>query len=239
MGFKLTPKDRANLKGVHPDLIRVVERAAELSTIVFRVGEGLRSIEQQRKNVAKGVSWTMNSRHLTGHAVDLIPMVDVNSDGKITTAEQFSWPIYYKLAPVIKAAAKAEKVPIEWGGDWTKSKDGPHWQLPFKLYPVAKPKTKAAKAVALATAGSPEATHTTEQERSAQQSVGIASGGVVTGGAIGGEPIVSAVVDAATGQQDQLSSGDVAKIVVAILIIALVVGYAIWRHNHKTAEPIT
>jgi peptidoglycan L-alanyl-D-glutamate endopeptidase CwlK len=34
----------------------------------------------------------------------------------------------------MKAAAKAEKVPLEWGGDW-KFKDGPHFQLPWATHP--------------------------------------------------------------------------------------------------------
>ena len=78
--------------------------------------------------MAQGKSKTLNSRHLTGHAVDLAPMED---DGDIS----WHWPFYHKLATAVKASAVAAGVPLEWGGDWRTFKDGPHWQLPFKGYP--------------------------------------------------------------------------------------------------------
>lgn len=136
MGFTLTQRSRKKLASVHPHLVRVVERAAEISPHRFRVLEGVRSIEKQRENVRKGVSWTMNSRHLRGengyaHAVDLIPL---DENGRITWA----WPYYHQLAPFIKEAAKDVGVPVEWGGDWRNTKDGPHWQLPRSKYPAAK-----------------------------------------------------------------------------------------------------
>lgn len=128
MPFALSKASLKNLTGVHPDLVRVVKRAIKLTTVDFRVGEGMRSLAQQKKNVAKGVSWTMNSRHLTGHAVDLLALVG----GKVT----WSWAPYYQIAAAMKAAAKAEKVPIIWGGDWKKTKDGPHFELDRKSYPA-------------------------------------------------------------------------------------------------------
>ncbi|MCL5460305.1 M15 family metallopeptidase, partial [Loigolactobacillus coryniformis] len=70
----------------------------------------MRTIETQRKYVARGASRTLRSRHLSGHAIDIAPMID----GKITWA----WPVYHRLAPIVKSAADAEVVPIEWGGDW-------------------------------------------------------------------------------------------------------------------------
>ena len=127
-GFVLSDRDEARLAGVHPDLVRVVRRAVEVAPLAFAVLEGVRSIERQRALVARGASKTMNSRHLTGHAVDLAPL---GPDGKVS----WDWPLYHRLAPAMKEAAKAEGVPIEWGGDWTRFKDGPHWQLPWSLYP--------------------------------------------------------------------------------------------------------
>lgn len=123
------------LQGIHPDLRRVMDRALQEAPFEFRITEGLRSVERQKQLVAKGYSHTMRSRHLTGHAVDLIPLVDMDKDGKVELEEMYAWPLYYKLAPAIKAAAKAEGVRIEWGGDWKSLKDGPHWQLPRKIYP--------------------------------------------------------------------------------------------------------
>lgn len=124
----LTSRDLSRLNGVHPDLVRVIKRAATMSPIVFVVLEGMRTIQRQRELMAKGATTTLNSRHLTGHAVDIAPMVG--------NEIRWDWPLYYELAKVVKAAAKLEKVTIEWGGDWTKFKDGPHWQLPHNLYPA-------------------------------------------------------------------------------------------------------
>lgn len=131
--MKLTPRDLSRLKAAHPDLVKIIVEAARITTVPFMVMEVGRSIAAQEANIAKGVSWTMHSRHILSkdglaRAADLVPIDD---KGKVIWA----WPVYYKLAPIIKAAAKAVKVPVEWGGDWKRNKDGPHWQLPWKLYP--------------------------------------------------------------------------------------------------------
>ncbi|WP_313495464.1 M15 family metallopeptidase [Pseudoxanthomonas mexicana] len=127
MAFQLDARSLQRLQGVHPDLAKVIHRAAALSPIEFRVIEGLRTEKRQRELVASGASKTMNSRHLTGHAVDLAPYVG----GTI----RWDWPLYHKLAPAVKQAAAEVGVPIEWGGDWRTFKDGPHFQLPFGGYP--------------------------------------------------------------------------------------------------------
>lgn len=123
------------LQGIHPDLRRVMDRALQEAPFDFRITEGLRTVERQKQLVAIGASKTMRSRHLTGHAVDLVPIVDLDKDGKVEAEEMYAWPLFYKLAPAIKAAAEAVGVRIEWGGDWKSFKDGPHWQLPWKSYP--------------------------------------------------------------------------------------------------------
>lgn len=123
------------LQGVHPDLIRGMTRALEEAPFPFRVIDGLRTVTRQKELVRIGASKTMRSRHLTGHAVDIVPLVDLDRDGKLETEELFNWPLIRKLAPVVKAAFKAEGIPIEWGGDWKSFPDGPHWQLPWKAYP--------------------------------------------------------------------------------------------------------
>lgn len=131
----------SRLVGVHPDLRRVLDRALQDAPFPFRVIDGLRTLERQRELVRIGASKTMKSRHLPhpknglSHAVDLVPLVDLDRDGKIETEELFNWPLIIQLAVVVKAAAKAEGVPIEWGGDWRTFKDGPHWQLPWRAYP--------------------------------------------------------------------------------------------------------
>jgi peptidoglycan L-alanyl-D-glutamate endopeptidase CwlK len=124
--YTLGPRSKQRLKGVHPDLVKVVERAIEISTIDFTVLEGLRTPERQKALLEAGASQTLNSRHITGHAVDLGAWVDNQVD--------WSWPLYHKIAAAMKDAAKQEGISIIWGGDW-KMKDGPHWQLPWKNYP--------------------------------------------------------------------------------------------------------
>lgn len=124
-----------NLQGIHPDLRRVMDRALQEAPFAFVVTEGLRTIERQRELVRVGASKTLNSRHLTGHAVDLVPFVDLDKDGRVETEEMYAWPLYHQLAPAIKAAAKKESVQIVWGGDWRTFKDGPHWELDRRFYP--------------------------------------------------------------------------------------------------------
>jgi peptidoglycan L-alanyl-D-glutamate endopeptidase CwlK len=115
------------LRGVHPDLVRVVKRAAELSPTPFIVTEGLRTMARQKELVANGASKTMRSRHLTGHAIDFVPVVA----GKVT----WKWPAFGPVADAFKKAAQELKVPIVWGGDWRTFKDGPHIELSRKHYP--------------------------------------------------------------------------------------------------------
>ena len=130
MSIVLGARSLSRLEGVHPDLVRVVKRAAATSDLDFTVLEGLRTQERQRQLFAQKATKTMNSRHLTGHAVDLAPMLG----GKVS----WDWPLYHRLAKIVKAAAAAENVPIQWGGDWRTFKDGPHWELPWKAYPKGK-----------------------------------------------------------------------------------------------------
>ena len=130
--YTLGARSKSRLKGVHPDLVKVVERAIQITTVDFTVLEGIRDPQRQRTLVESGASETMNSRHIPGadgfaKAVDLGAWVDDQVD--------WSWPLYHKIADAMKEAAKQVKIPIEWGGDWTKFKDGPHFQLPRKEYP--------------------------------------------------------------------------------------------------------
>ena len=122
--YRLSAKSRSKLDGVHPDLVVVVERAIGLSSQDFSVGEGLRSISRQRELVETGKSTTMNSRHLTGHAVDLFPY-----------PVSWDWEHFYPIADAMKQAAKELNVDLEWGGDWKKFPDGPHFQLSWENYP--------------------------------------------------------------------------------------------------------
>lgn len=140
--MSLNARSRDRLKGVHPDLVDVVERAAAIGP-AFIVTEGLRTTERQKQLLLAGASRTMNSRHITGHAVDLAALVD----GKV----RWDWPLYCKLAEAMRAASVERGIPIRWGGTWKllseisgpvtmdilsrSFPDGPHFELPSSVYP--------------------------------------------------------------------------------------------------------
>ena len=122
----INERSRKALTGVHPDLVRVVEAASERCPVPMVVTEGLRNLDRQKQLVAAGKSWTLNGRHLTGHAVDI---VDGDNFG-------YECADLDKIACAMKAAAADLKIPLVWGGDW-KSKDTPHFELCRKAYPAS------------------------------------------------------------------------------------------------------
>lgn len=124
--YTLCARSCERLQGLHPDLVKVVERSIQITPIDFTVLEGLRTKARQEQLFKAGASWTMNSRHLTGHAVDLGAWLDNQVD--------WSWPLYDKIAQAMKQAADELDVSIIWGGDW-KVRDGPHFELNRKIYP--------------------------------------------------------------------------------------------------------
>lgn len=107
---KLSATSIKRLKGVKPELVKVVERAIEISKVDFMVVQGLRTLAEQKKLVATGKSQTMNSKHLTGDAVDLA----VVENGQVT------WNLsdYDDIADAMKKAAKELGVKIRWGAAW-------------------------------------------------------------------------------------------------------------------------
>ena len=152
--FSLGAKSLQELNGVHEDLVRVVKRAIELTVQDFSVHDGIRTLEEQKKLVLNGASQTLDSRHITGHAVDLVPYVN----GKL----RWEWDPIYRIADAVRLAAKELSIPIRWGGAWDinftdssehtselvsayvdKRKsaglkafiDGPHFELPKSKYP--------------------------------------------------------------------------------------------------------
>jgi peptidoglycan L-alanyl-D-glutamate endopeptidase CwlK len=127
MTFKLGARSNSRLKGVHPDLVAVVSDAIKISPIDFTVLEGLRTLDRQKELFASGATRTLNSRHLSGHAVDIAPYIH----GRVS----WHWPHYDLIEVAMKTAARQLDVDIEWGGDWTTFKDGPHWQLSWREYP--------------------------------------------------------------------------------------------------------
>ena len=154
MAFRLGQKSLATLGEVHPDLQRVVNLAITLTDTDFTVFEGLRTKQRQAQLVASGKSKTLDGRHLTGHAVDLVAYVN----GQVS----WDWEHYYHIAAAMKRAAAQLNIPIVWGGVWDKALvslgdtkaavaayvanrkasgksafiDGPHFELSRSEYPA-------------------------------------------------------------------------------------------------------
>lgn len=126
--FILDARSEKNLIGVHKDLIKVVRAAITITPIDFTVTEGIRTLSRQKQLFAAGATRTMNSRHLTGHAVDLA--------AKVNGTIRWDWPLYQKIADAMLSAAKQLQVPVIWGGSWKTFKDGPHFELDIKTYPA-------------------------------------------------------------------------------------------------------
>jgi peptidoglycan LD-endopeptidase CwlK len=174
MTRKFSARSINNMNGIHPDLRRVLDRALKDSPLDFVVIEGLRTPERQKQLVATGASQTLNSRHITGHAVDLLP---IGPNGK----GAFDWPLYDRLGPAVKEAAAKEGVAIVWGGDWKKFKDGPHFELDRKVYPADDWTSKAKPPVARVSA-----IESTTVQASAVQIASGAGAGIAAIGALDG-----------------------------------------------------
>lgn len=110
--YILSEQSLQRLKGVHPDLVKVVKRAIQITEMDFAVNEGLRSIERQRQLVNKGASQTMKSNHITGHAVDLVP---TPNGGAMNWND---WSNYYVMVEGMQKAAEELNVKVRWGGCW-------------------------------------------------------------------------------------------------------------------------
>jgi peptidoglycan L-alanyl-D-glutamate endopeptidase CwlK len=111
--YKLSQRSLDRLDGVKPELVDVVKRAIELTTIDFGVVQGLRTEEEQKALVEKGASKTMKSKHLTGDAVDLMAYIGGRGCWELN--------VYDEIADAMKAAAIELGVSIRWGAAWTVS----------------------------------------------------------------------------------------------------------------------
>jgi len=110
MSFRLSQRSLDRLAGVKPQLVDVVRKAIEITTVDFGVTEGLRTVETQQKYVAAGKSQTMNSKHLTGDAVDLVAFVD--------GAVSWELNLYDNIADAMRQAAEEYDVALRWGAAW-------------------------------------------------------------------------------------------------------------------------
>ena len=152
--YTYSNKSKKKMEGLHSDLVAILNEAIEITKVDFSVFEGMRSVSRQRKLVALGKSQTMNSRHLTGHAVDLVPHPyggDNDGDGEINGHD---WDEYFPIADAMILSAKKLDIPLRWGGNWKVTDvrgyrgdakklhslykgsfpDGPHFELPRRHY---------------------------------------------------------------------------------------------------------
>jgi peptidoglycan L-alanyl-D-glutamate endopeptidase CwlK len=136
-GFLLSNRSILNLKGVHPDLVKVVELAlTKYSQEDFLVVQGLRTLAEQRRFVARGASKTMASRHLNGNAVDLAWWKNGNVSWNTDNLKAFysmdhsvDYSGYQAIGVAMLQAGKDLGVPIRWGADW--DGDGQHTDHTF------------------------------------------------------------------------------------------------------------
>lgn len=108
--FKLGTTSLRELDRVHADLVAVVQRAIVLTAQDFSVHDGIRTLADQQRLVAKGASQTLDSRHQTGHAVGLAPYIN----DKL----RWEWEPIYMIADGVRVATQELKIPLRWGGAW-------------------------------------------------------------------------------------------------------------------------
>lgn len=136
--LKLSSVDNQRLRGVHPDLVKVIRYSAWLwpaTAQQWTILQGVRTLEEQKKNVAAGASQTMNSRHVPSNNKSnnacAIDIAFLGPAGKL----DWTYSLYIDLSRIVKTAADIQNVPLEWGGDWDTLKDAGHFQLPWSKYP--------------------------------------------------------------------------------------------------------
>ncbi|MCS3505459.1 M15 family metallopeptidase [Achromobacter sp. JUb104] len=108
--FVLSAGSKKELLRVHEALVSIVEKAVQLSVQEFAVHDGIRTIAEQQQMVQRGASQTLDSRHVSGHAVDLVPYIN----GKL----RWEWPPIYLIADAMRIGAQELKIPLRWGGAW-------------------------------------------------------------------------------------------------------------------------
>lgn len=145
--YKLSQTSLNRLATVHPDLQSIVKLAIEITEVDFGVTQGLRTRDDQMRLYGQGrtqaqmsaaglnpayakpnmqrVTWTMNSNHMTGRAVDLVPYIN----GRVEWDNNGRLGLWPKIANAMKLAAAELGIPLIWGGDWTKTVDRPHFEL--------------------------------------------------------------------------------------------------------------
>ena len=135
MSYKFSERSYRNLQNVRPELVAVTTLALHYlgreNGPDFVVTDGARNLDEQRKLIDQGKSQTMDSRHLTGHAIDVAAF---DADYNVT------WEAgpYRRIADAFKRAGETLGTDIEWGGDWQSFIDMPHFALTHEQFPTSK-----------------------------------------------------------------------------------------------------
>lgn len=119
MGRPLPPASEKLLAGVNVRLADFIRQLSILSPHPFRVTEGVRTKQRQRELYKSGASKTLNSRHLVGRAVDIVPEVH----GRVS----WEWKHFTPIIECAKAHAVATGLPLNFGYDW--GWDAPHIEM--------------------------------------------------------------------------------------------------------------
>lgn len=104
-----------------PKAVELLARCVEAG-IALMIIDTLRTPEEQAANIAKGVSWTVNSKHLTGDAIDVCPY----DQYFLHAADKLKWdandPVWQTIGQI------GEALGLRWGGRWT-HKDMGHFEF--------------------------------------------------------------------------------------------------------------
>lgn len=132
-----------NLKGVHPDMVKLMTAAIKKTPVDFTITEGLRTVQRQQELYRIGRRGIVGEHTVTqkdgvksksnhqaksdgyGHAVDLYPYYN----GSVQVQDKGVPAAQKKIAAHIKSVAKELGIKIVWGGDWKTPYDPPHFEL--------------------------------------------------------------------------------------------------------------
>lgn len=106
-----------------PLAIQLLARLVEANIPVVII-DTLRTPDEQQANIAKGVSWTTHSKHLTGDAIDICPYSVYQEYGPDKLQWDAADPIWQRIGAI------GEGVGLVWGGRWVKARDMGHFELP-------------------------------------------------------------------------------------------------------------
>lgn len=126
----LTKISEQRLSEVDERLQKVIRLALSRYPANVQIAEGKRDLEQQKKNVAKGVSQTLKSKHIDPDGAGpkkptAVDVAIIKPNGKYSGVLED----YKRFADEVKKCAAELGIAIRWGGDWRTLKDGPHFEL--------------------------------------------------------------------------------------------------------------